>query len=89
MWLRLTACGILIPQPGIEHAPLAMKALSPNHWTAREFPQTLALEYEVSSKIVISSREVFLPVPVAGGGGLLDTDRAGNQEISFMQGVSY
>ena len=34
-------CGILVPsRPGIE--PLAVKAQtwSPNHWTAREFPET-------------------------------------------------
>ena len=28
---------ILVPQPGIEPGPLAMKVQSPNHWTAREF----------------------------------------------------
>ena len=33
------ACGILVPQPGIEPRPLAVKVKSPNHWTAREFPQ--------------------------------------------------
>ena len=32
------ACGILVPQPGIEPGPPAMKAQSPNHWIAREFP---------------------------------------------------
>ena len=34
------ACGILVPPPGIRdrtRAP-AVKALSPNHWTLREFP---------------------------------------------------
>ena len=31
----------LVPQPGIEPRPWAAKAHSPNHWTAREFPQTL------------------------------------------------
>ena len=30
------ACGILVPRPGIEPAPLAVRARSPNHWTARE-----------------------------------------------------
>ena len=29
---------ILVPQPGIEPGALAVKARSPNHWTAREFP---------------------------------------------------
>ena len=32
------ACRILVPQPEIEPRPLAMKAWSPHHWTAREFP---------------------------------------------------
>ena len=33
----LTACGILVPQPGTEPGPSAVKAQSPKHWTAREF----------------------------------------------------
>ena len=37
-WLCLVACRILVPQPGIEPRPSAVKAQSPNHWTAREFP---------------------------------------------------
>ena len=32
------ACGILVPQLGIEFMPSTMEAGSPNHWTAREFP---------------------------------------------------
>ena len=32
------ACGILVPQPGIEPGPLAVKMPSPNHQTARELP---------------------------------------------------
>ena len=32
------AYGILVPQWGIEPAPSAVKAWSPDHWTAREFP---------------------------------------------------
>ena len=31
------ACGILVPQPGIEPRPMAVKAWNPNHWTAMEF----------------------------------------------------
>ena len=30
--------GILVPRPGMKPGPSARKALSPNHWTAREFP---------------------------------------------------
>ena len=29
---------ILVSRPGIKLVPPAVKALSPNHWTAREFP---------------------------------------------------
>ena len=32
------ACGILVSPPGIEPGPSAVRAQSPNHWTAREFP---------------------------------------------------
>ena len=34
------ACEILVPQPGIEPGPSAVKAQSPNHWTAKESPET-------------------------------------------------
>ena len=34
-WLHC-ACGILVPQPRIEHTPPALVAHSPNHWPARE-----------------------------------------------------
>ena len=38
---RRAACGILVPQPGIEPVPPAMEARSPNHWTTREFPESV------------------------------------------------
>ena len=31
-------CGILVPWPGTETGPLAVKVQSPNHWTAKELP---------------------------------------------------
>ena len=37
-WPCHVACGILVPQPGIEPVPPAMEARSPNHQTAREVP---------------------------------------------------
>ena len=40
-WPRHTACGILVPRPGIE--PSAVKVQSPNHWTTREFPSFLPI----------------------------------------------
>ena len=38
-WPCHTAGGILVPWPGIESGHSAVKAWSPNHWTAREFPE--------------------------------------------------
>ena len=38
------ACGISVPRPGIEPGPPAVEAQSPNHWTAREFPDLPSLE---------------------------------------------
>ena len=43
-WLCRKACGILVPRPGIEPGPSAVKARSPNHWTAREFPNIPGLK---------------------------------------------
>ena len=43
-WPRLAACGILVPRPGIERGPTAVKAPRPNHWTAKEFPATFILK---------------------------------------------
>ena len=37
-WLHWAACGILVPPPRIEPDPLTVKAPSPKHCTAREFP---------------------------------------------------
>ena len=37
-WLRCAAFGILVPQPGIKPGLTAVKAPSPNRWTARGFP---------------------------------------------------
>ena len=37
-WPCRTACGILVPQPGIKPMPPAVEAWSLNHWTAREVP---------------------------------------------------
>ena len=37
-WLHRSACGILVPQPGIEPVPPAVEVWSLNHWTIREVP---------------------------------------------------
>ena len=36
LWPRCMACGILVSQPRTESRPMAVKALSPNHWTAKD-----------------------------------------------------
>ena len=38
IYLYLASGGILVPQPGIEPGPSAVRAQSLNHWTTREFP---------------------------------------------------
>ena len=40
-WPCCTACGILVPRPGIEAAPPAVEAWSLNHWTTGEVPEHL------------------------------------------------
>ena len=42
------AYGILVPRPGIEPGSSAVKARSPNHWTAREFPGQPFWQHEES-----------------------------------------
>ena len=37
-WLHCMAYEILVPQAQMEPWPLAVKVLSPNHWTARGLP---------------------------------------------------
>ena len=42
-WVGVSLCmagRILVLQPGNEPQAMAVEALSPNHWTAREFPKT-------------------------------------------------
>ena len=36
LFFGYTACGILVPQPGIEAMPPALEVWSLNHWTTRE-----------------------------------------------------
>ena len=43
-WPYCEACGILIPWPVTEPQPSAVKVLSPNHWTTREFPSLFLIE---------------------------------------------
>ena len=48
--LRCAACGILVPQPGIEPVPPAGEAQS-YHWTARQFQgRELSLEAKLDGQ---------------------------------------
>ena len=47
------AYGILVPWPGIEPMPSAVKMWSPNHWTAREFPITHFILEPKGKKVLI------------------------------------
>ena len=42
-WPHHVARGILVPRPGIEPTPSAVKARSPNHWISGEVPMTSVL----------------------------------------------
>ena len=46
------AHGVLVPQPGIEPRPLAVKAPSPNHRTARASLEAIFKESEEKGKDV-------------------------------------
>ena len=45
-WPHRAACGVLDPRPGIEPWPLAVKAWSPNHRTAGEFPKIYLFKWD-------------------------------------------
>ena len=42
-WLQGTTCGILVPRAGTEPRSLAVKVQNPNHWTAREIPNSFII----------------------------------------------
>ena len=45
-WLNHVACGILVPESGIEPKPREVRAQSPKPWTTRDFPAVT--NYEVT-----------------------------------------
>ena len=53
-----SACGILVPRPGIESIPLALEVQSLNHWTASEISK-LGFLFQVVGKAV-NTKEKFL-----------------------------
>ena len=46
-WSHRAAWGILVPWPGTEPVAKAVEVPSPNHWTAREFPDFSMLSYSL------------------------------------------
>ena len=60
-WLHHAVCGILVPQPGTELRPTAVKAPSLNHWTTREFPLYPNLNTSGFSTFDSGSSTVFSP----------------------------
>ena len=58
-WLCYVTCGILVPPPGIEPGPSVVKAQSPNHWTAREFPRNFLFAWNKFPKVVARCSWLF------------------------------
>ena len=49
VWPYPTACGNLVPQPGMQPAPPAVEAQSLHHWTSREVPTLfITVSHELS-----------------------------------------
>ena len=67
LWLHHATYRILVPRPGIEPQPLAVKARSPNHWTAREFP---ALQYLICAWLQLESASVSISKAMASASPL-------------------
>ena len=59
-WLCHVACGILVPWPGIEPWPTAVKVLSLNHWIVREVPAHYLIWPSHSSCVEASARTTVL-----------------------------
>ena len=53
LFFGYTACGILVPQPGIKAMPPALEVWSLNHWTTREVPSSvISLTLELLSAFI-------------------------------------
>ena len=52
-WPHCVACGILVPCPGTEARPSAVKAWNSNPWTAREFPGIIVCLLEPESAYLL------------------------------------
>jgi len=97
--LHCATCGVLVPQPGIEHQPSVVKVKSPKHWTTREFPRcSILIVWWLSGKEStcqcrrhrfgpwvrkIPCSRKQLPTPVFLHGKIPWTEKPG--EIQFME----
>ena len=54
---RASACGILVPQSGIELIPPAVEARSLNHWSTREVPLNNILNNNILLGHAFKSKE--------------------------------
>ena len=53
-WPCHVACGISVPQPGIEPVPHTLKARSLNYWTAREVPFTSIFHVSKFKRVAVT-----------------------------------
>ena len=69
-----TACGILVPQPGIEPTSPAVEAQSLNHWTTSEVSRFILLNLILHDSIIHSHKkfkwyryiaQMSFPIPVS------------------------
>ena len=56
VWPCHTACGIVVPRPGIEPRAPAVRTPSPKHWTTREFLMLVLFKVSLSVVLCPSSR---------------------------------
>ena len=57
-WPIHAACKILLPPPGIEPVPSAVKVQSSNHWTTREFPPIFFFFFTVP--VLVAACRIFI-----------------------------
>ena len=65
-WPCRTACGILVPRPGIEPVPPAVETQSLNHWTTREVPRWYTFFF-LAALGLRCCMQAFSLVAVSGG----------------------
>ena len=64
-WPCHMACGILVPQPGIELRPSKVRAQSLNHWTTRQFLGYMSFDAQNFTVFVKPNLSIFFSVACA------------------------